>query len=296
MITPALPRAVQHKLDQTLAQWPQWQCRPALYCAPSVVRALSPGVSNHSVLVAAGSLFVVRIDGLNPAAHGINRQVEWRTLQAAHAAGLAPCPRYFNPDLGSLVCDYLPPDTPQPADAADVGHLLRSIHALPPRHHRLDLAERILRYEKQLEHRGVTRGAALQWCHEPVAGLLRELGRHSAEAVLCHNDLLRANRLYSGERLWALDWEYCAMASPWYDIAVVIHGDALPADEAKALLVAYLGRAPTAAEQRALHQYGCVYRYLELLWYLALEAPVLSADAIEARTQALANLLGGPAN
>ncbi len=93
--------------------------------------------------------------------------------------------------------------------------------------------------------------------------------------MLCHNDLLRANRIYSAGRLWALDWEYCAMASPWYDIAVVINGDSLSAPDADALLNAYLGRAPHAEERDTLHQYGCIYRYLELLWYLALDKPVL---------------------
>jgi thiamine kinase-like enzyme len=287
----ALPRTVQHKLDQTLAQWPHWQCAPALECAPEVVRILSPGVSNHSILVESGQRFVVRIDGLNPAANGLNRQVEWRTLQSAHDAGLAPSPHYFNPDLGSLVCGFLPPDVDQAADAAEVGRLLRAIHALPARHHRLDIAERILRHEKKLQHRGVATGRALRECRGPVSELLDEINRQGADSVLCHNDLLHANRLYSGGRLWALDWEYCAMASPWYDIAVVVHGDALSDAQADTLLHAYLGRAPADQERQQLYRYGCIYRYLELIWYLALEKPVLTQDEVEARTSALVNLL-----
>ncbi len=109
-MTFALPRNIQLKLEQTLAQWSQWHCAPALTSAPEVVRVLTPGVSNFSVLVQAQQHFVVRIDGLNPSAHGLSRQTEWRTLEAAHRAGLAPTPRYCNPELGSLVCDYLAPE------------------------------------------------------------------------------------------------------------------------------------------------------------------------------------------
>jgi len=287
----ALPRGAEQKLEQTLAQWRQWQCSPALEHAPTVLRVLAPGVSNHSVLVESGRLFVVRIDGLNPSANGLNRQMEWRTLQAAHPAGIAPCPRYFNPELGSLVCDYLTPDAIQRTDAADIGRLLRAVHALPPRHHRLDIAERVLRHEKQLEHRGTPLGDTLQRCRAPVTALLGDIGLQTPQTALCHNDLLRANRLYSGGRLWALDWEYCAMASPWYDLAVVIHGDSLPAADADALLRAYLGRAPQAGELDQLHRYGCIYRYLELIWYLALETPVLGTHEVEARSSALLNLL-----
>ncbi len=42
-MTFALPRNIQMKLEQTLAQWSQWHCAPALTSAPEVVRVLTPG-------------------------------------------------------------------------------------------------------------------------------------------------------------------------------------------------------------------------------------------------------------
>ena len=290
-MAPALPRHIQFKLEQTLAQWPQWHCTPALTRSPDVVRILTPGISNFSVLVESGQHFVVRLDGLIPAANGLSRQTEWRTLEEAHMAGLAPHPRYFNPELGSLVCDYLAPEEAHGQNTADVAHLLRAIHQLPARHHRLDLAERILRYEKQLEHRGRAVDDEVRGCQGKVLQLLYEASQHAEEAVLCHNDLLRANRIYSGGRLWALDWEYCAMGSRWYDLAVVVNGDSLELTDSEILLEAYLGRIPDNRERDALHLYGCVYRYLELLWYLALDKPVLEVSAIRGKTTALNSML-----
>lgn len=290
----SLPRNIQLKLEQTLAQWSQWHCLPALTHAPDVVRVLTPGVSNFSVLVESGKHFVVRIDGLNPSVNGLSRQAEWRTLEAAHAAGLAPHPRYFNPELGSLVCDYMAPEDTQEPDVTEVAQLLRAIHRLPARHHRLDLAERILRYEKQLERKGSAMNDAMWECHGKVSELLSEIGQQTGNTTLCHNDLLRANRIYSAGKLWALDWEYCAMGSPWYDIAVVVNGDSLSAPDTEALINTYLGRLPDARERHTLHQYGCIYRYLELLWYLALDKPVLAVGAIEEKSAALVNMLEQP--
>jgi thiamine kinase len=255
------------------------------------VRVLTPGVSNFSVLVKAEQHFVVRLDGLNASTHGLSRQTEWRTLEAAHRAGLAPAPRYCNPELGSLVCDYLAPDESQDSPVADVARLLQAIHRLPARHHRLDLAERILRYEKQIEHRGRVLNEELRHCRLRVTVLLRAMSLQGADTVLCHNDLLRANRISYAGRLWAIDWEYAAMASPWYDIAVVINGDSLSASDTETLLDAYLGRAPDETERDLLHQYGCIYRYLELLWYLALEKPVLEECAIKEKSSALVSML-----
>jgi thiamine kinase-like enzyme len=205
--------------------------------------------------------------------------------------GLTPRPCYFNPDLSSLVCDYLTPDHAQELDIADVARLLHRIHRLPPRHHRLNLADRILRYEQQLEHMGRSPGDALRECGTKVARMLEAINQQPGETVLCHNDLLRANRVYSAGKLWAIDWEYCAMASPWYDIAVIVNGDALSPGKTEALLYAYLGRAPNDWERGILYRYSCIYRYLELLWYLALEKPILDALTIAEKLTALQSLL-----
>jgi len=291
-MTDPLPRNIQRKLEQTLAQWRHWHCEPQLTRAPEVVAILASGVSNYSLLVESGQQFVVRIDGINPVTNGLNRQAEWHALGAAHAAKLAPSGRYFNPDLGSLVCDYLVPDPRQPVCMRDVATLLRGIHRLPARHSRLDLAERILRYEKQLEHSNAAAPAAPAHCRAPVMTMLDHINRRSQPMTLCHNDLLQANRIYSRQRLWAIDWEYCAMGSPWYDIAVVVCGDSLGTAQTDELLQAYLGRQPSPAERLELHQHGCVYRYLELLWYLALERPVLEQARLSSKIASLETALG----
>jgi thiamine kinase-like enzyme len=125
-----------------------------------------------------------------------------------------------------------------------------------------------------------------------VATLVAELRSRDRGLNLCHNDLLAANRLRSGGVLWALDWEYCAMGSPWYDLAVTQCGDSLGEVETDELLRSYLGRSPQSDELERLRDYGRVYRYLELLWYLALGKQ--PGDAFLAqRTAALSDAWAG---
>ncbi len=292
----ALPRNVRLKLEQTLCQWRQWRCDPPLLGTPEIVRALGEGISNYSVLVAAGRRYVVRIDGVNAASLGLNRQTEWRILQTAAEAGIAPTPRYFNPQLTSLVCDYLEPDECQEAAIGQLAGLLRRIHRLPARHVRLDLSERVLRYEKQLSHGGSSLPSYLRHAHQQLRPVLQKIAERKAPAVLCHNDLLRANRIRSGGQLWALDWEYSAMGSAWHDLAVVLAGDEMTAEQGKELLHHYLDRQATAAERLALQQHCCAYRYLELLWYLCYQRhpDTVNTDVLELKaadlTQALAEL------
>ena len=289
---PELPPPIRHRLDRTLDQWRQWRCRPALRRRPELLGRLDSGLSNYSVLVQAGARLVVRIDGPRVIDNGLNRQAEWRALQDAHAAGLAPAPRYFNPELGALVCDYLPPDPPREQSLQEIAALLRAIHALPPRHQRLDLRARLQRYESQLAQCAPRRARQLAPRGARIRDLLGELDTAAAALVPCHNDLLAANRLYSGARLYALDWEYSAMAEPLYDLAVTAHGDDLDAAGSLALLRAYLGRRETTQERARLQRCGCVYRFLEILWYAAAGASEAQLTPRLARLDAL--LQAGP--
>ena len=290
----SLPANVRQKLDQTLAQWQQWNCSPVVTRAPTIIKVLTPGISNFSILVESEQHFVVRIDGISPSIHGLSRETEWRTLEAAYNMGLTPRPCYFNPDIGSLVCDYLTPDNTQKVNVVDIARLLHDIHRLPARHHRLNLGSRVLRYQKQLERQNRTTDSPTLSCSKEMSGLLRQISEEPGESLLCHNDLLRANRMYSGGKLWAIDWEYCAMGSPLYDLAVIINGDDLSVNESDALLKAYLGRAPNDWERSALYRYSCAYRYIELLWYLTLEKPILEPLTVEEKLSELKAMLAQP--
>ncbi len=262
-----LPEPARLRLTRTLAQWRHWSTGRALSAQPRPVEILEGGVSNYSVLVAADTQFVVRIDGVDPRRLGLNRRAEWRALQLASECGLAPAPHYFNPELGSLVCDYLPPQPATPAtDSPEaVAALLRRIHRLPGIRHRLDLRGRLLRYEHTLPADYRIDPAWLA-CRREALALLEALDDRPAGRVLCHNDLLAANRLHSGGRLWAIDWEYSAMGSPWFDLAAIAEGDGLNPDARERLVHAYLEHAPSAAQLQRLERYGAIYRCLELLW------------------------------
>ncbi len=265
----ALPPNIQLKLEQTLSQWQHWRCETALPYRPRLISRFDSGLSNYSLLVEAQQQFVVRIDGTQSAANGLSRTAEWSVLLAAHKAGLAPGPRYFNPDLGSLVCDFMPQDTSPRDNISTTAALLRSIHQLPTIHHRLDLHARIVHYERQLRQRSSDQLQIISAAHEGILHLVDTLAQNNETPVLCHNDLLAANRIYSGGTLKAIDWEYCAMGSVWFDLAVTAIGDGLDDGEKIELLTAYLCQ-PADRDQIASFQLNCIaYQYLELLWYLA---------------------------
>ena len=253
---PTLPHPVRLNLERTLAQWRHWSPAPAR--EPTVIEALTAGRSNTSVTVGDGEgQWVVRIDGMDPAQLGLHRNAEWRCLMNAAAAGLSPQPVYRNPDLGVLVCEYHAPDGHPPTGLEAVAALLREIHRLPAIHHRLDPLARGRLYT------GLAGGGGLPAELVQACDRLQET---PASLCLCHNDLLRANRLSSGGEMLALDWEYAAMGDPLFDLAVVIEGDGLDEAAALALHGEWLQRLPTPVEKRRLADQRQVYRSLAELW------------------------------
>lgn len=272
---------------QTLAQWRAWRCEPTtLLAQPRVVETLGGGFSNQSLLVEGplrgekNGLFVVRTDGIDVKRHGLNRHHEWRALQSAYLSGLAPQPCYFNPELGSLVMRYIRNNTPALQSVAATGALLRDIHQLPTGRYRLDLSSRLAHYERQLDtvEHPTSEHQAVIALRAPIAASLRGAISLDDPVVLCHNDLLQGNRVAYNHRLCALDWEYCAAGSRWFDIAVVIAGDELSQTQQQTLLSAYRSTPLDHDECTALTNYIKVYRYLELLWHLTEQTENPSSD------------------
>ncbi len=271
------------RLEQALGQWRHWQGERPLAAPPEITQLFDAGLSNAAVQVTAsdGQTFVVRIDGGDPARHLLDRQREWHCQRLAYEAGLAPRPCYFNPQLGVMVSEYLVPDTTAKPTPEAVAGLLRAIHALPSIHYRLDIPQRIKHYQQQAQARLPQYRPQWEQAEHQARQYLQDYLEDGPPAsttidtkvVLCHNDLLAANRLFSQGRLVAIDWEYCAMGQRWFDLAAVCWGDDWRPGERQRLVDHYLNRPARDEELAYLCRQGWVYRYLELLWHCAEDKP-----------------------
>lgn len=255
MATPLLTKT-ELKVQQALSQWQHWDSSAPLSAAPTVQHLLGAGRSNLSWLVAAGDQqFVLRLDGQDPQRLGLSRAAEWRAHHNAFNHSLAPRPVYFNPELGALVTAFYPTTNVARQPLADVAALLRGIHTLPPVKFRLRPLARAQHYLVHLGHA------------QPEPDFIAACERAStSELCLCHNDLLRANRLAGSAGLLAIDWEYAAMGNRWFDLAAICEGDALSEASCLELANRYLQRAPGAAELAQLSDQRLIYRHLSDYW------------------------------
>lgn len=201
-------------------------------------RPLGGGITNLNFVVEdGGRRCVVRI-GEDILQHGIVRQNELAASRAAAEIGLAPAVLHAEP--GVLVLDYL---EARPLDAADVraaGNRERLVAMLRRCHHELPKRLRgpgfmfwvfhVLRdYGHGLREAGSRHLHRLDGLMATAERLERLVG--PVEIVFGHNDLLPANILDDGKRLWLVDWEYAGFNSPLFDLGgLASNAEMEPAD------------------------------------------------------------------
>ena len=89
------------------------------------------------------------------------------------------------------------------------------------------------------------------------------------DAVPSHRDPVLGNLLLTKQRLWLIDWEYSAMASPYWDLAVVCNEAQLDLPQSRRLLLAYCAGGP-AMKESTLFDYRGLLKLLNDCWMTAL--------------------------
>ena len=87
--------------------------------------------------------------------------------------------------------------------------------------------------------------------------------------VPSHRDPVPGNLLLDDQRLWLIDWEYSAMASPYWDLAILCNEAELDLARSRRLLQAYCAGGPTMKES-ILFDYRGLLKLLDDCWMSAL--------------------------
>jgi thiamine kinase-like enzyme len=238
---------------------------------PFSIERISGGLSNHNFAVrAGGQSYFVRICQELPLL-GIDRRNEMVCHQAASFRGLAP--EIVHHERGLLITRFIEGRTLDPAAIRDPTMLPRLAALLGHLHEGWDLVTGEVLYFCAFQTvRTYARTAARLQATLPhdidrILADMTALSRQIApfRPVLCHNDMLPANLIDEGERLWLLDWEYAGAGHPLFDLAHTSTANGLSLEQQRALLEAYPGRLPTAALAE-LQIFRVVALLRETLW------------------------------
>lgn len=252
--------------------------RLACWQEPVTPEPLSGGITNRNYLVRhRGESFVVRIGDDIPV-HQITRANELAASRAAAAAGISPEVVHHEP--GALVLRFVEGRTLRPEDIRERSMLERILPLLGRCHRDV---ERHLRGPVQMfwvfyvltDYAAALREGESRFLPElprllEIAAELRTaIG--PVDIVFSHNDLLAANFIDDGDRLWLIDWDYAGFNSPLFDLANLCSNNELGEAAEGQLLEAYFEGAVSPELKRRYAAMKCASLLREAMWGMVSE-------------------------
>jgi thiamine kinase-like enzyme len=245
---------------------------------PVTAEPLPGGLTNSNFLVRYNhDRFVVRIGDDIPV-HHLMRFNERQASLAAHAAGLSPKVVYHEP--GALVVEFIegrtltPEELGAPLMLPRAAALIRTCHTAIYDHLRGPLMMfwpfHIIR-----DYAATLREGQSRW-----TGRLPELTAIAArlerlvgpiDIAFSHNDLLAANFIDDGTRLWLVDWDYAGFNSPLFDLANFASNNGLDEEQERELLRLYHGDRPPDRMWRGFLAMRAVSLLREAMWGMVSE-------------------------
>jgi thiamine kinase-like enzyme len=248
------------------------------WSGPVAPEPLAGGITNKNYLVKdRGQRFVVRIGDDIPV-HQVMRFNEAAASRAAAAAGLSP--EVVHQEHGAIVFRFIEGKTLAAEDVRPramltrVLPLIRRCHREIPRHLRgpvlIFWVFHILRdYAATLKEGGSRWLPELPRLLAAADRLERLVG--PIDVVFGHNDLLPANLIDDGKRLWLIDWDYAGFNSPLFDLGnLCSNNEVAPADE-DWLVEAYFERQLDDDLRRRYRAMKCASLLRETIWGMVSE-------------------------
>jgi thiamine kinase-like enzyme len=244
---------------------------PALAGTPRSVAELPGGLTNRNYKVTTpDGAFVARIWSRGDML-AIDRDHEYHNSVAASRAGVGAPVVTYRPEDSLLVLGYIEGRTYGSADVCDPANIgriaaaCRALHAGPRFLGDFDMFAIQQRYRAVARKHGFTIPAGYDDLMGQAEDARKALAVRAAPTVPCNNDLLAANFIDDGERIWIIDYEYSGNNDPCFELGNIAGESGLTDDALADLVTAYYGTALRNKIARAMIL-GLVGKYGWTLW------------------------------
>lgn len=237
------------------------------------VSELSGGLTNtnYRVQTGDGGDYVVRVSEASTGLLAIDRDNERFNTRAAAEAGVGAPVIESLPELGILVVGFLAGRTLEMADIKNltmlprVADVVRQLHDGPRFQGTFDM-RRIRRYYLSVvQERGYRLPDDYLELQGLIEGLEAAMAQQPEPLVPCNNDLLAANFIDDGERMWLIDYEYSGMNEASFELGNIASEAFLDPEATAALVSNYWGIESDHKLARA-KAWSLLARYGWTLW------------------------------
>ena len=248
------------------------------WSSPVEPQPLNGGITNINFVVDdRGELFVVRV-GEDIPAHGVMRFNEVAAARAAHAAGISPEIVYSAE--GIFIMRFIEGRTLTEQEVREQRNLERIIHLIQVCHNEIPkyfigpalvfwpfhVCRNYIHTAREGNSRMIDHLPRFLEINEELEKTVGEI-----KLVFGHNDLLAANFIDDGKRLWLLDWDYAGYNTAFFDLANLSSNNELSPEQEDWILGAYYKQPVTDKMRSRLAAMKCVSLLRETLWSIVSE-------------------------
>jgi len=245
---------------------------------PVHAETLSGGMTNLNFKIEDGEKsYVVRL-GDDVPEHLVWRENEGVSSQVAADCGFSP--RVVYRESGVLVIDFIEgkvftaEDVRHPDNQDRLVDLLRRFHIEMPQ--RFDgypilfWVFQVLRHYRNMLERGESSYIKQISRLMDISAELEHAVGH-IDIVFGHNDLLPANFIDDGERIWLIDFDYAGFNSPLFDLSNLASNSEYRPDEEKKMLENYFQSPVDDQRWRSYSAMKCASLLRETMWSMVSE-------------------------
>jgi len=239
---------------------------------------LGGGITNTNFIVDdQGERFVVRIGDDIPI-HGVMRFNEIAAARAAHAAGISP-EIVYSAD-GVIIMRFIEGQTFTEQEVREqqnlerIMPLIQACHNDIPKHFQgpalvfwpFHVCRSYIHTAREGNSRMIDLLPRFLEINEELEKTVGEI-----KLVFGHNDLLAANFIDDGKRLWLLDWDYAGYNAALFDLTNLSSNNALSPEQEDWILETYYQQAITDRLRHRFAAMTCASLLRETLWSIVSE-------------------------
>jgi len=238
----------------------------------TTVEELSGGLTNRNLKVTTpDGIYVARLSSEQSSLLAIDRKAEHLNSRAAAESGAAPPVVAYDPAQSLLAVEFVTgrtwneQDILTPANAERIGAACRQLHAGPRFVNEFNMLELQPHYLRIVQEKGFRLPDRYLDFTEQTHAIAAALAVKPVATVPCNNDLLAANFIDAGDRLWIIDYEYSGNNDPFFEIGNVWSEATGTPDDLDRLVSAYIGHSSQSLTARA-RLWGLMSKYGWMLW------------------------------
>jgi len=245
---------------------------PALTGRPRTVRELPGGLTNRNYhVITPDGGYVARVWSAGSELLAIDRDCEYRNSVTAAEAGAGAPVIDYRPGDGILVIGYIDGVTFTNEDVAKPGNLTRIADAVRTLHAGGRFGNDFNMFEIQARYAGVTAEAGMRipdgyhTLRPQFEAMRAALAVRDEGTVPCNNDLLAANFIDDGQKIWLIDYEYAGNNDACFELGNIWSESNLSLAQLDELVTHYYGRRLRHKIARA-RLLGLMSKYGWTLW------------------------------